>query len=218
MSTDRNMEVVREFTRIFKNEHNVDGVDHLFHPEFTHNFRQDVPPGLEGFKVIGRIMNGTFPDVHVTEEDLIAGGDRVVERSSAKATHLGGNLGVAPTERTVDWDGDPHLPTEGREDHPALGGMERHGVDGEATTGHRFIAAIDRCSVFRACSTRLEQPLVLRDLTRVAGLTVVPVGLEKREHDAVGGGLLSHVRSGAAPWSVVRPRLLAQRGGSPTGG
>ena len=104
MSTaKKNKEVVREFTRIFKNEHRQEDVDHLFHPEFRHNFRQDLPPGLEGFKAIGRIMNGTFPDVFVTEEDLIAGGDKVVERSTARATHKGDRLGIAPTGRRVDW-------------------------------------------------------------------------------------------------------------------
>ncbi len=32
-------EIVREFTRVFKNEHDVDGVDHLFARDFRHNFR-----------------------------------------------------------------------------------------------------------------------------------------------------------------------------------
>ncbi len=103
MNTSKNKEVVRDFTRIFKNEHNVDGIDHLFHPEFSHNFRQEVPSGLEGFKTIGRMMNGAFPDVHVTEEDLIADGDKVVERSSAKATHLGDQLGILSTGKTISW-------------------------------------------------------------------------------------------------------------------
>lgn len=103
MKSSRNKEVVRDFTRIFKNEHNVDGVDHLFHPDFTHNFRQEVPDGLEGFKTVGRIMNGSFPDVFVTEQDLIADGDKVVERSSAKATHLGDQLGFSATGKTINW-------------------------------------------------------------------------------------------------------------------
>src|SRR5215469_10034489 len=57
-----NAKVVREFTRIFKNEHNVDGVDHLFDPGFQHHFRVPVPAGLDGFKAIGRTLNGAFPD------------------------------------------------------------------------------------------------------------------------------------------------------------
>ena len=59
--SDQHRAIVREFTRIFKNEHDVDGVDHLFHPEFRHHFAQQLPDGVEGMKTIGRIMNSTFP-------------------------------------------------------------------------------------------------------------------------------------------------------------
>ena len=103
MQEDRNKEVVREFTRIFKNEHNVDGIDPLFDKRFTHHFRMPLPPGLDGFKQVGRMMNGAFPDVVVTEEDLMAGGDKVVERSSAVATHRGSLMGEKPTSRRIHW-------------------------------------------------------------------------------------------------------------------
>jgi predicted ester cyclase len=100
----RNKEVVREFTRIFKNEHNVEGVDHLFDTKnFVHHFRTPVADGFEGLKQIGRMMNGAFPDVVVREEDLIASGDRVVERSSAAATHIGSMMGETPTDKSVAW-------------------------------------------------------------------------------------------------------------------
>lgn len=77
---DRNKEVVREFTRIFKNEHNVDGVGHLFDSQFVHHFRTRLPDGFEG-----------------------ASGDRVVERSSADATHQGSLMGSPPTNKRVHW-------------------------------------------------------------------------------------------------------------------
>jgi predicted ester cyclase len=105
----RNKEVVREFTRIFKNEHNVEGVDHLFDTKnFVHHFRTPVADGFEGLKQIGRMMNGAFPDVVVREEDLIASGDRVVERSSATATHIGSMMGETPTDKSVAW-GEIHI-------------------------------------------------------------------------------------------------------------
>ena len=103
MQEDRNKQTVREFTRIFKNEHHVDGVDHLFDKSFVHHFRAPLSPGLEGFKQVGRMMNGAFPDVVVTEDDLIAGGDKVVERSSAVATHKGSLMGETPTNQRIHW-------------------------------------------------------------------------------------------------------------------
>jgi len=103
MSEEQNKAVVREFTGIFKNQHNVDGIDHLFDQRFQHHFRMPMSPGLEGFKQVGRMMNGAFPDVVVKEEDLIAGGDKVVERSSAVATHKGSLMGEKPTNKRIQW-------------------------------------------------------------------------------------------------------------------
>ena len=103
MQEELNKQVVREFTRVFKNEHNVDGIKHLFDKDFTHHFRMPVAMGLEGFQQVGRMMNGAFPDVVVTEEDLIAGGDKVVERSSAVATHKGSLMGEKPTNQRIHW-------------------------------------------------------------------------------------------------------------------
>jgi hypothetical protein len=103
MQEEHNKRVVQQFTRIFKNEHNVDGIDHLFDESFTHHFRAPLPPGLKGFKQVGRMMNGAFPDVVVTEEDLVAGGDKIVERSSAVATHAGSLMGEKPTHKRISW-------------------------------------------------------------------------------------------------------------------
>jgi predicted ester cyclase/quinol monooxygenase YgiN len=102
----KNKQVIREFTRIFKNQHNVDGVSHLFRRDFTHHSQAPLPPGFEGLRhvrQVGIMMNTAFPDVVVTEEDLIASGDRVVERSSAVATHKGPLMGATPTGRQVRW-------------------------------------------------------------------------------------------------------------------
>jgi len=100
---EKNKQVIREFTRIFKNEHNVDGVGHLFDKKFLHHFRAPMPDGFEGLRQVGIMMNGAFPDVVVTEEDLIAAGDKVVERSSAVATHKGALMGAPPTNKRVHW-------------------------------------------------------------------------------------------------------------------
>jgi len=100
---EKNKAIVREFTRVFKNEHNVDGIDHLFAADFTHHFKPPIPSGLDGFKAVGRMMNTAFPDVVVTEEDLIANDDTVVERSSAVATHRAALMGEKPTNQQVRW-------------------------------------------------------------------------------------------------------------------
>jgi predicted ester cyclase len=103
MQEEKNKQVIRQFTRIFKNEHNVDGVAQLFDTGFVHHFRAPVASGFEGLRQVGLMMNGAFPDVVVTEEDLIACGDKVVERSSAVATNKGAMMGAPPTSKKVKW-------------------------------------------------------------------------------------------------------------------
>lgn len=103
MSIESNKKAVREFTKVFKNEHNVNGIDHLFAPDFKHNFRVQVSPGLKGYKEIGTVMNTAFPDVVVTEEFLVADGNKVVERSRASATNAGPYMHYPPTNRKVNW-------------------------------------------------------------------------------------------------------------------
>jgi predicted ester cyclase len=103
MKPDQMRKSVREFTRIFKNEHNVEGVGHLFAEDFKHSFKMPLSPGFKGFKEIGTMMNTAFPDVVVTEEDLIVEEDRVVERSTAKATHKGPFMQYAPTNQKILW-------------------------------------------------------------------------------------------------------------------
>ena len=101
---EENKQVIREFTKIFKNEHNVDGVGHLFDTKnFIHHFRAPLPAGFEGLRQVGIMMNGAFPIVVATEEDLIASGDRIVERSSVVATHKGSLMGEPPTNKRVAW-------------------------------------------------------------------------------------------------------------------
>jgi predicted ester cyclase len=100
-TTSRNQQTVREFTRIFKNEHDTKHVDHLFTDDFRHHFRLPLLSGLAGFKALGEAINSAFPDVAVREADLVAAGDRVVERSDVTGTHQGAFMGFAATGRRV---------------------------------------------------------------------------------------------------------------------
>jgi predicted ester cyclase len=45
-----------------------------------------------------------FPDLHATEQDMVAEGDLVAVRFVVEATHKGDLLGIPPTGRRVRWD------------------------------------------------------------------------------------------------------------------
>ena len=51
-----------------------------------------------------RRLHRAFPDLHVTIEDLIAEGDKVVSRNTVTGTHDGEYMGVPPTGRPVTYD------------------------------------------------------------------------------------------------------------------
>ena len=66
MEEGRNMRIVREFTRIFKNEHNVDRVGHLVDDShFVHHLRAQLLPALRG-ETSGSDDERGFPRLVVT--------------------------------------------------------------------------------------------------------------------------------------------------------
>jgi hypothetical protein len=67
-------------------------------------------------------MNCAFPDVVVTEEDLIAVDGKVVERSSAVGTHRGDSMGIAPHRQARLVERDSHPSLNRRQDHRSGGG------------------------------------------------------------------------------------------------
>jgi|SRR5215831_6608432 len=101
---EENKSVVRRFSNEFKNKANHAIVDELMTPGFQHHFKDPrLPKGREGMKLLGRSVVMAFPDVHANIQDLIAEGDKVVERTEAGGTHKGEFNGVPATGRPVRW-------------------------------------------------------------------------------------------------------------------
>jgi steroid delta-isomerase-like uncharacterized protein len=60
--------------------------------------------GAQALKeVFARLLRG-FPDLHITVEDLIEEGDKVVGRNSVTGTHQGEYMGLPPTGKSVTYD------------------------------------------------------------------------------------------------------------------
>ena len=57
--------------------------------------------GVEGLKQFVSMIRSAIPDLHITLEDDIAEGDKVVSRWSAQGTHQGELMGIAPTGNQV---------------------------------------------------------------------------------------------------------------------
>ena len=101
---EENKGVVSRFADEFKNNANHDIVDELFTTDFVHHLKDPrLPPGREAMKLLGQSIAAAFPDVQATVEDLLADGDKVIERTTAVATHTGEFNGIPPTGNQVVW-------------------------------------------------------------------------------------------------------------------
>ena len=103
-TTKANLEVVSRFIEEFKNKANQEIVDELMSPDFVHHLTDPrLPEGREAIKLLGQSIVAGFPDVHASVQDLLADGDKVIERTQTSATHTGEFNGIPPTGRQVGW-------------------------------------------------------------------------------------------------------------------
>jgi steroid delta-isomerase-like uncharacterized protein len=79
-------------------------IDELVAPDAV--IRTPLPidtKGAEALKQIWAMLLRIYPDIHLTVEDLIAEGDKVVGRTTVTGTHRGEFMGVAPTGNSVTY-------------------------------------------------------------------------------------------------------------------
>jgi len=97
-----NKALVTEFIDALFTRGELDAVDRYLAPGFVNH---DPFPGFtsdrEGFRRFGQVFRHGFPDWHSQLEALVAEGDLVTERFTARGTHQGEVLGVDPTGREV---------------------------------------------------------------------------------------------------------------------
>jgi steroid delta-isomerase-like uncharacterized protein len=97
MSAEENKTVVRKY-REAHNQNNLAALDTIVAQDLiSHSALPGLPPGLAGGKLAHQGFLAAFPDTQTTTEDLIAEGDKVVERYTARGTHTGDFMGAPPT-------------------------------------------------------------------------------------------------------------------------
>ena len=99
MSVEENKALIRRGVEEGWNKQNLDIVDELAASDVVHHNLKTR--GLEAFKQ--HIADGitAFPDVHMTIEDMIAEGDKVVVRYTFRGTQQGETQGIPPTGKHV---------------------------------------------------------------------------------------------------------------------
>jgi steroid delta-isomerase-like uncharacterized protein len=96
MSTEENKALVKRMTEEFWNTGNMDAIDEFFSADYVGH----DPSGtmdMEKLKQSAAAYFAGFPDLHITTDDLLAEGDKVVKRWTAHCTHMGEYLGIPAT-------------------------------------------------------------------------------------------------------------------------
>jgi steroid delta-isomerase-like uncharacterized protein len=101
MSIEENKALVRRFEEEVWNGRNPSFIDEFF--AASHSFRAAGSPPLdrEGHRQMIAHFQDAFPDGHNTSEELLADGDKVVQRWTFRGTHQGAFQGIPPTGRPV---------------------------------------------------------------------------------------------------------------------
>ena len=103
MSIEENKAIVSRATEEIFNKDNLAVVDELYATNFV-SHGSDIPgvtPDREGYKQFVTMSRTALPDFHTTIEDMIAEGDKVVQRFTARGTHKGEFMGIPPTGKQV---------------------------------------------------------------------------------------------------------------------
>ena len=97
--------VLRWFSELDRG--NLDIVDELIAEDYVdHNpALPNLPPGREGVRRYVRILKAAFPDAAHTIEDVIAEGDKVMTRVTARGTFLGECIGYQPNGNVIEISG-----------------------------------------------------------------------------------------------------------------
>ncbi len=104
MSTEQNKQLVLRWKEAFWNgKQDLSLVDEFFAPDIICYMAGMPEPirGREAFKQLLASLADGFDDIHDTPEFLVAEGDMVVIRETARATHSRDFQGIPPTGKEV---------------------------------------------------------------------------------------------------------------------
>jgi steroid delta-isomerase-like uncharacterized protein len=97
-----NMGVVRRFFEAGPSSGDLGAADALLAPDFSLHVPLPTPgPGIGAMNNVITTCRAAFHGLHVTIDDMVADGDRVACRFTARGVHGGEFMGVPPTGKEI---------------------------------------------------------------------------------------------------------------------
>lgn len=102
MTTEANKALVLRLVEETINRGNPAVADELIAPEYVeHSGPPGLPQGPDNWKIQIALFRNAFPDLYHQTEEVLADGDRVIERWTAQGTHQGELFGIPATGGTM---------------------------------------------------------------------------------------------------------------------
>ena len=106
MSAETNKTRTRRIVEEIFNARNIAIADDLFAPDYaehTPGLPPNFPPGVAGLKLFVTSLVAAFPDFRYTVEDMVAEGETVAARLTARGRHQGAFFGIPATGQAATW-------------------------------------------------------------------------------------------------------------------
>lgn len=105
MSAEENKEIVRRFFEEGPSKGNLNVADELLSPDFILHVPLPSSPGIEGINEVITACRAAFEHLNVTIEDMVAEGNNVAARFTARGIHKGNFMGLPATGKPITMTG-----------------------------------------------------------------------------------------------------------------
>lgn len=102
---EQNKKIARQVFEDIQSDGNISLIDEIVTKDYVGHTPLGNLHGPQGAKDFENILHTAFPDYHVTVEDVISEGDKVVTRWTGSGTHNGPFQGMPATGKQVEMKG-----------------------------------------------------------------------------------------------------------------
>ena len=102
MSAEQNKQSIKRLFNEGMNQQNFSVVEEVIDDIYVNHGFPDAKPGVEGLKEVIQKFTSSFPDMQITQEEVIAEGEIVATRGKWNGTHTGDFMGMPPTGKQVE--------------------------------------------------------------------------------------------------------------------